>query len=220
MQSFVVTRPSSPSSSELPAPVIQCTGLTKQFYLYEHRTRSLRELFIRGVLRQPFHVATPYFALSGVDLTVRRGEAVALIGTNGSGKSTILRLLAGIYTPSSGTIEVDGTLAAVLELGAGFHPELTGAANLALYGAALGFTRREIRERFDDIVAFAELGEFINTPVKYYSSGMVARLAFSVAVCVEPDVLLLDEVLAVGDEGFRSRCLDRLHSFHARAGEP
>jgi ABC-2 type transport system ATP-binding protein len=153
-----------------------------------------------------------------VDLTVSRGESVALLGRNGSGKSTVLRLIAGIYRATAGTVETSGRITAVIELGAGFHPELTGAENIALYAAVLGLTRKELAERYDEIVEFAAIPDLPDTPLKYYSSGMEARLAFSVAVCLQPDILLLDEVLAVGDQGFRERCLERLRQYHARGG--
>jgi lipopolysaccharide transport system ATP-binding protein len=140
------------------------------------------------------------------------------VGANGSGKSTALRLIAGIYTPSEGVIETRGRVTAVIELGIGFHGELTGAENVALYAAVMGLNRRQIAARLPEIVDFAEIGDFLDEPVKYYSSGMQARLAFAVAVAVEPDVLLLDEVLAVGDQSFRRRCLDRLRAFHRQGG--
>jgi ABC-type polysaccharide/polyol phosphate transport system ATPase subunit len=178
----------------------------------------LREWFIRRVLHRPIHIRRAAFSLQDVNLRVDPGEAVALLGANGSGKSTVLRLIAGIYQPSSGIIEHQGRIGAVIELGAGFHPELTGAENIALYAAVLGLNRRELAERYDDIVEFAALQDFLDTPLKYFSSGMEARLAFSVAVCLEPAILLLDEVLAVGDTEFRARCLDRLRTYHARGG--
>lgn len=192
---------------------VRCDNVTKRFYFYEHRTESLRELFIRSLKRQAAHVRRAEFTLSNFSLSVQKGECVALIGPNGSGKSTALRLIAGIYQPSLGSVETKGRLAAVIELGAGFHPDLTGAENVALYGAAMGLTQADILARFDGIVRFAEIGDFIDVPVKYYSSGMQARLAFAVTVCIEPDILLLDEVLAVGDQSFRQRCLDRLAAF-------
>lgn len=200
-----------------PAAVL-CRDVVKRFYHYEHRTTSLREFFIRSILGRPIHVRRATFTLKDFDLRVGRGEGVALIGDNGSGKSTALRLIAGIYAPTAGIIETHGRVAAVIELGVGFNPELTGAENVALYAAVLGLTRREIAQRTPDIVEFADIGDFIHEPVKYYSSGMQARLAFSVALCVRPDVLLLDEVLAVGDQGFRERCLDRLHVFRKGGG--
>ena len=198
--------------------MVRCDQVTKRFYYYTHRTESLRELFIRGLQRQPAHVRRAEFTLKTFSLSIARGESVALIGPNGSGKSTALRLIAGIYRPTTGTVEASGRVAAVIELGAGFHPDLTGAENVALYGAVMGLTRTEIEARFNDIVSFADIGDFIDVPVKYYSSGMQARLAFAVTVCVEPDILLLDEVLAVGDQAFRQRCLDRLADFHAAGG--
>lgn len=199
-------------------PIIECSGVTKHFYLYEHRTSSLQEFFVRTVLRRPIHVRHAQFQLTNFNLQVEAGESVALVGANGSGKSTALRLIAGIYPPTSGTIVRRGRVVAVIELGAAFHHELTGAENVRLYAAALGLTREEIAERYDEIVAFAEIEDFIDTPTKYYSSGMRARLAFSVAVCSTPDVLLLDEVLAVGDERFRQRCMERLSEFQANRG--
>ena len=140
---------------------------------------------------------------------------MALLGPNGSGKSTALRLMAGIYQPSSGTITTQGKISAVIELGAGFNGELTGRENIQLYGAILGLSRKQLSKHFDEIVEFAGVGELINIPVKYYSAGMYARLAFSIAICVKPDLLLIDEVLSVGDEMFRSKCIEKLRSFLA-----
>jgi ABC-type polysaccharide/polyol phosphate transport system ATPase subunit len=209
----------SPKSSERPQEAaVELRGVSKRFYYYDHRTSTLREWFIRRVLRRPLSIRRAEFTLQGFDLNVARGEAVALLGSNGSGKSTALRLIAGIYRPSSGTIVTWGRLTAVIELGAGFHPELTGADNVALYAAVLGLSRRELIARYDEVVDFAQMREFMDTPLKYYSSGMEARLAFSVAVCLQPDILLLDEVLAVGDQEFRQRCLARLRAYHARGG--
>ena len=219
MRSSTAANPLSLKSSDAAGRIaVRCLGVAKRFYYYEHRTTSLRELFIRSVMRKPIHVRRPQFTLHGFTLTVRRGEAVALIGPNGSGKSTALRLIAGIYTPSEGVVETNGRVAAVIELGAGFHPELTGAENIALYGAVMGLGREEIAARFPRIVTFAGIEEFIDVPVKYYSSGMQARLAFAVTDCVDPEILLLDEVLAVGDQVFRERCLDRLAAFRDAGG--
>jgi lipopolysaccharide transport system ATP-binding protein len=199
-------------------PVIVCRDVTKRFYLYEHRTTTLQELFMRLVLRRPIHVREARFEVRGLDLTIHRGEAVGIIGQNGSGKSTTLRLMTGIYPPTSGTVERRGRLVAVIGLGATFHTELTGAENIGLYGAALGMSREEIASHVREIVEFAELGAYIDVPIKYYSSGMQMRLAFSVALCASPDVLLLDEVLAVGDEHFSQRSLERIRSFHRQGG--
>jgi ABC-2 type transport system ATP-binding protein len=210
------TRRSTPRLSERRSlPVIECRDVTKRFYYYEHRTSSLREWFIRRILRKPLNVRRATFTLRGLNLAIGPGEAVALLGSNGSGKSTALRLIAGIYQPSEGTVATCGRVAAIIELGAGFHPELTGMENIALYGAVLGISRRELANHYDEIVRFSEMAEFLDTPIKYYSSGMEARLAFSVAVCLEPDILLLDEVLAVGDREFRERCRDRLRALCA-----
>ena len=197
---------------------MELRSVSKSFYFYEHRTSSMREWFIRRVLRRPLHIRHAAFSLRDLDLRVAPGEAVALLGHNGSGKSTVLRLVAGIYQPTSGAITTRGRITAVIELGAGFHPELTGAENIKLYGAVLGLTRRELLARFAEIVEFADMADFLETPLKYYSSGMEARLAFSVAACLEPAILLLDEVLAVGDREFRARCLERLRTFHGRGG--
>lgn len=199
-------------------PAVECCDVVKRYYLYTHRTTSLREFFIRSVLRRQIHVRRAEFTLRGLNLRIDPGEAVALIGPNGSGKSTALRLMAGIYEPSEGTVRTYGRIAAVIELGVGFNQELTGAENVAVYGAVMGLRRADIRDRFPEILEFSGMAEFINEPVKYYSSGMQARLAFSVAVCVDPDILLLDEVLAVGDEQFRERCAERLRTFHREGG--
>ncbi len=232
MPFLTVTSPCAPRSFEAPglgetsaaqaattaAPAVCCRDVCKRFYYYEHRTASLREAFTRLLRRQPLTTKLPHFELTGFSLDVWPGEAVALVGGNGSGKSTILRMIAGIYQPTLGTVETRGKIAAVIELGAGFHPELTGQENVELYGAVMGLTRKQVRDRFDRIVSFADIGDFISVPVKYYSSGMHARLAFAVTVCVEPDILLLDEVLAVGDQDFRTKCIDRLREFQAGGG--
>jgi len=197
---------------------IDCADVSKRFYIYERQDASLRQLFIRTFGRGSPATRRAYFSITGFDLQVRRGEGVAILGHNGSGKSTVLRLIAGIYAPTSGVIRTCGRVATVIELGAGFHPDLTGSENIRLYGAILGLSRRELATRHDAVVAFADIGDFVDTPVKYYSSGMQARLAFAVAVCVEHEILLLDEVLAVGDQSFRRKCLDHLHDYHRRGG--
>jgi ABC-type polysaccharide/polyol phosphate transport system ATPase subunit len=197
------------------AIAIRCEGVTKRFFYYQQRTETLRELFIRLALRRPITVKAPLFTLTDFNLTVRKGESVALIGPNGSGKSTVLRLIAGIYDPTLGTVQTHGRIAAVIELGAGFHDDLTGAENAGFYASVMGLRQKELEKRFDDIVEFAGIGAFIDVPLKYYSSGMRARLAFAVSVCVDPDILLIDEVLAVGDEEFRKRCLRRLRELHS-----
>src|SRR5947207_8482999 len=172
-------------------------------------------LLQRSILRD-LQPSETFPALSGVTFTVPKGSTCGVIGRNGSGKSTALKLVAGITKPTSGIVRVEGRVSALIELGAGFHPEISGRENVFINGIMLGLTRREIQERFDDIVDFAELREFIDAPVKTYSSGMYMRLGFAVAIHVDPDVLLVDEVLAVGDEGFTHKCLDRFADFRRR----
>ncbi len=198
--------------------IIRCEKVVKQYYRYRHRTTSLRELFIHIAKRQPIHERAARVSVKDFSLEISKGEAVALIGPNGSGKSTVLRLMAGIYAPTNGFIETWGRLTAVIELGAGFNVELTGAENISLYGAIMGLSRQQISDRFPEIVEFANIGSYISEPVKYYSSGMQARLAFAVAVCADPEILLIDEVLAVGDEAFRAKCIHRVRRFLAEGG--
>ncbi len=219
MQALTETS-SSPSivPPQLQEYAVECRNVVKEYYAYQQRTTSLREWFVRTLLRHPIHSGQSFFSLRDFNLTVPKGESVALIGNNGSGKSTALRLMAGIYQPTSGSIQTFGRVGAVLELGAGFHTELTGAENVEIYAALLGLTRVQFALRLQDIIEFSELRGYLNIPVKYYSSGMQARLAFSVAICVHPEILLLDEVLAVGDQGFKEKCLERLRSFHSQGG--
>ncbi|MEC8948275.1 MAG: ABC transporter ATP-binding protein [Actinomycetota bacterium] len=196
--------PGSPSGSSSNAAVT-LDGLGKKFRLTHDRNWTLKATMLAGHRTR----YEEFWALRDLSLEVEQGQTFGIIGGNGSGKSTLLKVLAGILRPDEGTATVDGRLSALLELGAGFHPELTGRENVYLNGAILGFTKRDIRQRFDDIVGFAELDRFIDEPVRNYSSGMYVRLGFSVAIHVEPEVLLVDEVLAVGDLTFQKRCLDR-----------
>jgi ABC-type polysaccharide/polyol phosphate transport system ATPase subunit len=172
-------------------------------------------LLQRSILRD-LQPSETFPALNDVSFTVPRGSTFGVIGRNGSGKSTALKLVAGITKPTSGTVRVTGRISALIELGAGFHPEISGRENVFINGIMLGLTKREIQNRFDAIVDFAELREFIDAPVKTYSSGMYMRLGFAVAINVDPDVLLVDEVLAVGDEGFTHKCLDKFSEFRRR----
>ncbi len=197
---------------------ILCKQVTKEFYVFSHRTNSLREWFIRTLQRKPKKLGFSSFSIKKFDLCVEQGDSIAFIGLNGCGKSTALRLIAGVYAPTDGTVQTFGQVGSVIELGAGFNQELTGAENIALYGAIMGLTRKQLASKYDEIVAFSGIEDFIQLPIKHYSSGMVARLAFSVAVNLNPDVLLLDEVLAVGDQAFQTKCIERLRAFRSEGG--
>jgi len=188
---------------------VEVAQVSKRFRLYHEKYTSLKERFIH-LGRIPHE---DFWALRDINLEIREGETVGLLGHNGSGKSTLLKCIAGILQPTTGIIKVRGRLAALLELGAGFQPELSGRDNIFLNASLLGLSRREVERRFDAIVAFAELEQFIDNQVKYYSSGMYVRLGFAVAVHMDPDILLVDEVLAVGDENFQRKCLDRVRQF-------
>ncbi len=191
------------------AVAIEVKDISKQFRLYNEKHTSLKERVIHGG-KMPF---TPFWALRDVTVDILQGETFGILGRNGCGKSTLLKCVAGIIKPTSGEIRVRGSLAAMLELGAGFQQDLSGRDNIFLNGSLLGLPRSEIEKRFDAIVAFAELEDFIDNQVKFYSSGMYVRLGFAVAINVEPDVLLVDEVLAVGDASFQRKCLDEVKRF-------
>ncbi|QBQ54826.1 ABC transporter ATP-binding protein [Nitrosococcus wardiae] len=195
-----------------PEILIDVNRVSKCYHLYQRPQDRLWQSFFRG--RKKFH--REFWALLNVSLQVRRREAVAVIGRNGAGKSTLLQLIAGTLTPSAGKITVQGRVAALLQLGSGFNPEFTGRENVFLNGAILGFSRTEIERRFDEIAAFAEIGNFIEQPVKTYSSGMTMRLAFAVSACLEPEVLIIDEALAVGDAVFQFKCRERLQDLIAK----
>ena len=197
-----------------PDPAISVCDLHKEFVLRNAAVASIKTLLLwwkRGDVRR-------LEVLKGVSFDVMPGECVAIVGRNGAGKSTLLSLLARIYRPTSGTATVRGRLAPLLELGAGFHPDLSGAENVEFNAIVLGLTRKEAKARFAEIWAFSELGEHIWAPVRTYSSGMLARLGFSVAVHVDADVLLVDEVLSVGDYEFQRKCLDRIRAFREAGG--
>jgi ABC-2 type transport system ATP-binding protein len=187
---------------------IEIDGVSKRFRLYRQKPSSLKQRVLTARSR-----ADELWALHDVSFEVREGSTFGLIGHNGSGKTTLLKCIAGILRPTSGTIRQRGRLAALLELGAGFHPELTGRENVYLNASFLGLSRKETDRVYDDVVAFAELEEFMDNQVKFYSSGMLVRLGFAVAVHVDPDVLLVDEVLAVGDEAFQAKCIERVRQF-------
>ena len=197
-----------PQSAAVPTDreMVRIEHVSKRFSL--RHDRSLKELVFSALKRKK--LADTFMALDDVDLTVRAGETVGLIGFNGSGKSTLLKTVSGVLFPDSGRVMLRGRVAGLIEVGAGFHPDLSGRENVFLNGAILGMSRAQLEERFDDIVAFSEIEEFIDTEVKYYSSGMFLRLAFSVAVHTEPDIFLVDEILSVGDEPFQRKCLERI----------
>ncbi len=189
---------------------IQFDQVSRRFTLRRERARSLQETLIGLVHREKREKPETIWALRNISFTIAPGETVGFIGENGAGKSTILKLVSRVLEPTSGRIAVNGRVGALLELGAGFHPDLTGRENIYLNGSILGLGRREIEQSMDEIVAFSELERFIDIPVKRYSSGMYMRLGFSVAVHVNPDILLIDEVLAVGDQNFQHKCMDRV----------
>lgn len=193
---------------------IRLRGVSRNFRIAHERNVTLKET----LLRRRRSSYTELWALRNVDLDVAPGESLGIIGQNGSGKSTLLKLIAGILPPQTGTVEAGGSVASMLELGAGFHPDFTGRENVYMNGSIHGLSEREVDRRFDEIVDFAELDEFIEMPVKTYSSGMQMRLAFAVASHVSPDILLLDEVLAVGDEAFQRKCFGRIFAYRQRGG--
>jgi ABC-type polysaccharide/polyol phosphate transport system ATPase subunit len=189
---------------------ISCEGVWKSYRIYHQRSHTLKEKILSRRNRYE-----EFWALKDVDVEVPVGSTFGLIGANGSGKSTLLKTMARILTPNKGTVELNGTVSSLLELGTGFHPELTGRENVYLSGSLIGLSRRDVDARYDEIVEFAGVGEFMDMPVKNYSTGMFARLAFSVAVAVDPDILLVDEVLSVGDESFQMRCYQRISDLRA-----
>lgn len=184
-------------------------NLEKKFRLCHERYGTLKGLLLSFCRARYEDV----YALRGISFSVQSGETVAIIGRNGSGKSTLLGIISRVYKPTSGSVIVNGRVSALLELGAGFHPDLTGIENIYLNGSILGLSRREITKRLDHIIAFSELEKFIDAPLRTYSAGMVMRLGFSIAVQVDPDILLVDEVLAVGDEAFQQKCYDKVREF-------
>ena len=197
---------------------IEVARVSKIYRRFSHRKQfaTLKSALLSRSLIKNLRPDETFTALNDVSLTVPKGRTLGVIGRNGSGKSTLLKLVAGITKPSSGTVKVEGRISALIELGAGFHPEISGRENVFINGIMLGLTKREVAERFDEIVEFAEMKEFIEAPVKTYSSGMYMRLGFAVAIHVDPEVLLVDEVLAVGDEGFTHKCLDKFAEFKRR----
>ena len=192
-------------------PAISVDGVSKYFRLYHEKNQYLKSTLLHG-RRSRYD---EFWALKDVSFDIPYGSTFGIIGANGSGKSTLLKCLAGILTPDRGSVTMNGRVAALLELGAGFHPDLSGIENIFLNGSILGMTRKEMQKSIEEIIDFAGLGEFIDTPVKNYSSGMVVRLGFSVAINVDPEILLIDEVLAVGDANFQRKCLEKIEDFRA-----
>ena len=199
-------------------PAIDVINVSKVYRRYARRKQfaTLKSALLDGSLLGDLKPEEAFPALRGVSFSVPKGCTYGVIGRNGSGKSTLLKCVAGITRPTEGRVEVDGRISALIELGAGFHPEISGRENIFINGIMLGLTKKEVTRRFDEIVDFAEMGEFIDAPVKTYSSGMYMRLGFAVAIHVDPEVLLVDEVLAVGDQGFTHKCLDKFSEFRRR----
>ena len=193
-------------------PAVRVVGVSKKFTLHTEKRNSLKERLVRGRSRTD----GDFWALRDISFDVPRGTTFGLIGHNGSGKSTMLKLLAGVHRPTSGSVITDGRVSALLELGAGFHGELTGRENVHLNGSILGLSKRQIDESMEKIIDFADIGEFIDAPVKVYSSGMYVRLGFSIAVTVDPEILIVDEIIAVGDEEFQRKCFDYMFELRKR----
>jgi len=194
---------------------IKVTELKKYYKRFsnKHKYLTLKSAFLSRTLFADLKSEDVFEALSGVNFEVKKGKTLSLIGENGSGKSTLLKILAGITKPSGGEVKTEGRISALIELGAGFHPEISGRENIFINGSILGLSKKKIEEKMEDIIRFAELEDFIDNPVKTYSSGMYMRLGFSIAINVDPDILLIDEVLAVGDASFVPKCLDKINEF-------
>ena len=191
---------------------IKIKDLTKVYHLYDNPKDMIKE-FIHPLRKKYHHNFT---AIDNINLTIKKNETLGIIGKNGAGKSTLLKMITGVLTPTSGNIKINGKIASLLELGAGFNPAMTGLENIYLNGTIMGYSEEEINEKVEEILSFADIGEFIYQPVKMYSNGMFARLAFSVAINVEPDILIVDEALSVGDMAFQMKCFKKFHDFQTR----
>jgi ABC-type polysaccharide/polyol phosphate transport system ATPase subunit len=192
--------------------VVAARGVSKKFRISDDPPRSLKERILR-LRDSSWH---DMWALKNINLELKKGAALALIGRNGSGKSTLLKVLSRILYPDEGSISINGRVSGLLELGAGMHPEFTGRENIFINASIFNMSKKEVQARLDDIIRFSELGSFIDNPVRIYSSGMYMRLAFSVAVNIDPDILFIDEILAVGDSAFQAKCIERLHEFRKK----
>lgn len=195
--------------AQAPEVAIRAHNLTKEFLLRHQPYSSLKGLLLAFLPKRTEHIV----ALQSLNFTLYRGETVGVIGRNGSGKSTLLGIIARVYRPTAGTVEINGRVAPLLELGAGFHPDLTGLENIYFNAVILGLTRKQVSERLEQIVAFAELEDYIDAPIRTYSSGMLMRLGFAIAVHVDADILMVDEVLAVGDAHFQQKCYRKIQEF-------
>ncbi|AIQ71282.1 ABC transporter ATP-binding protein [Paenibacillus graminis] len=186
--------------------IIEINNIVKSYKLYNKPADRFKEAI--HPFKKNYH--KEFVALNGITLSVEKGDAIGILGRNGSGKSTLLKIITGVLTPTSGTVNIDGKISAILELGAGFNPEYTGKENIYLNGLMMGYSREKMEEKIDSVIEFADIGNFIDQPVKLYSSGMFARLAFAVSINVEPDILIVDEALAVGDTRFQTKCIDKM----------
>ncbi len=189
--------------------VIKLENVSLKFRLQKEKSSSLKEFAIRLLSKKVSYIN--FYAIKDINLEIKKGESIGIIGRNGAGKTTLLRIIAGVYKPTEGKVFVKGKIMPIIELGAGFDMELTGAENIFINGLLLGMTKKEIEEKYDEIVEFSGLKDFINSPLRTYSSGMILRLGFSVATSLEPDIILLDEVFAVGDAEFREKCIKRMN---------
>ncbi len=215
VQDIIATTPFKPlGEEELGLPAIEVKGLSKRFMVQQDPPATVAGFFVNLAKRRR-RERREFWALENVSMSIKTGETVGVVGPNGSGKSTLLKLMAGIYRQTYGEITIRRKLVPLLELGAGFHPELSGRENIYLNGALLGKSRPQVDEMFDSIVKFSGIGDFINTPLKFYSSGMKVRLGFAVAIHIDAEIMLLDEIFAVGDDQFQHKCIRRLRQFQA-----
>jgi lipopolysaccharide transport system ATP-binding protein len=197
-------------------PVVEFQHVSKAYPLYHHITGGIKNLLFHPIQGVRSLKHSKFQALKDISFDVRKGETFGIIGKNGAGKSTILGLIAGVLKPNTGRVMVNGRISPLLELGAGFHPELTGRENITLKGVLIGLTRSEVLKKIDEIIKFSELDNFIDQPVRIYSSGMLARLGFSIVASLDPEILLIDEILAVGDMDFQKKCIQRMAAFKER----
>lgn len=190
--------------------MIEVENVSMKFNVYKENVDNLKELFVRKLKREKKVKTNEFIALNDISISIKKGESVGLVGANGSGKSTLLKIIAGVLKPTKGSVRCNGSIAPLIELGAGFDHELTARENIFLNGALLGYPKKFLVEKFDEIIEFAELEEFVDVPIKNYSSGMFARLGFSIATISKPDILIIDEILSVGDYRFQKKCEERI----------